>query len=57
MYKKALSLTQKSKQNFNQGQIINMLSNDTSKIANFTNWIHYIWKIPTTLISKNKFLN
>jgi hypothetical protein len=51
MYRKALKLSQKSKQEFNQGQIINIMSNDTSKIANFTNWVHYLWRVPLTLIS------
>lgn len=50
MYRKMLKLSQNAKQHLTEGQIINIVSSDSSRIQGLLSYLHYLWSGPFQLI-------
>jgi len=50
IYRKTLRLSQSTKQDITEGQIINIVSSDSSRIDELFNYLHSIWSSPLQLI-------
>jgi len=50
MYRKMLKLSQNAKQHLTEGQIINIVSSDSSRIQGLLSYLHYLWSGPFQLV-------
>ncbi|OUM67296.1 hypothetical protein PIROE2DRAFT_40198 [Piromyces sp. E2] len=50
IYRKMLKLSQNAKQHLTEGQIINIVSSDSSRIQGLCSYLHYLWSGPFQLV-------
>jgi len=50
IYRKMLKLSQNAKQHLTEGQIINIVSSDSSRIQGLLSYLHYLWSGPFQLV-------
>uniref|UniRef100_A0A1X7VVN1 ABC-type glutathione-S-conjugate transporter n=1 Tax=Amphimedon queenslandica TaxID=400682 RepID=A0A1X7VVN1_AMPQE len=56
VYRKALTLSNKSRQNRTVGEVVNLMSVDAQRFMDFVTYMHYLWSSPLQIVLSLIFL-